>query len=263
MKTDLLQVGRMAYLNSAVFYRYLRAGPWELTDMPPRAMARAVQRGELQAGPLPVAEVFRMEHMLRELGGIGVAATGPATSVILFSRRPVEDIAGGRVGLTTESATSVRLVQILFREWWRVEPGEYVNTDEPNDALVLIGDTALQARDRLPGYPYRYDLGEEWYRHTGLPFVFATWVGRVDAPIGLTEEFESALHTALDRGRSRAAEIAAETSLFERDRARAASYIRHFTYRFGEDEYKGMSEFRERLESLRPGPELAMQMSRL
>ena len=67
--------------------------------MPPRAMASAVERGELQAGPLPVVEVFRLGDTVRPLGDIGVAATGPATSVLLFSRRPVERLAGGRVGL--------------------------------------------------------------------------------------------------------------------------------------------------------------------
>ena len=253
----------MPFLNSAVFYRYLPSGPWELTDMAPRAMAHAVERGELQAGPLPVVEVFHQEDTLRSLGGIGVAATGPATSVILFSRRPVEDIAGGRVGLTTESATSVRLVRILFRDWWRVEPEEYVDEDEPNDALVLIGDRAIRALTRLTGYPHRYDLGEEWHKLTGLPFVFAMWVARTDAPSGLTGEFQAALETALERGMARTDVIAAETSLFEGDQARAASYVRHFTYRLGEDEYRGMSEFRERLRSLRPGPELAIHAGRL
>ena len=263
MKTDLLRVGRMPFLNSTVFYRYLPAGPWVLTDMPPRAMARAVERGELQAGPLPVAEVFRLGDALRPLGGIGVAATGPATSVLLFSRRPVEDIAGGRVGLTSESATSVRLVRILFRDWWRIKPEEYVKNDEPNDALVLIGDRAIKALTRLAGYPHRYDLGEEWHKLTGLPFVFAMWVARTDAPGGLTGDFQAALDTALERGLARTNVIAAETSLFEGDQARAASYVRHFTYRLGEEEYRGMNEFRERLRSLRPGPELAIQAGRL
>ena len=258
MKTDLLRVGRMPYLNSAVFYRYLPAGPWELTDMPPRAMAQAVERGDLQAGPLPVAEVFRLGDMLRPLGGIGVAATGPATSVLLFSRRPVEDIAGGRVGLTSESATSVQLVRILFRDWWRIEPGEYVDTCDSNDALVLIGDKALEALKRLSGYPYRYDLGEEWYKLTGLSFVFATWVARTDAPPGLTDRFQAAIEAALEQGLARVDQIAAETPLFEQDAARAAQYVRHFTYRLGEYEYRGMREFRDRLESLNPGLELAV-----
>ncbi len=257
MKTDLLKVGRMPFLNSAVFYRYLPAGPWELTDLPPRAMACAVERGDLHAGPLPVAEVFRLGDTLRPLGGIGVAATGPATSVLLFSRRPVEDIAGGAVGLTSESATSVKLVRILFRDWWRIEPGEYVDTDDSNDAQVLIGDKALKARDRLPDYPYRYDLGEEWYKLTGLPFVFATWMARADAPPGLTGEFQAALESALERGLSRVDRIAAETPLFGQDAARAGQYVRHFTYRLGPEEFRGMSEFRDRLDSLRPGVGLA------
>ena len=78
----------MPYLNSAVFYQFLPEGPWQLTDMPPRAMAGAVERGDLQAGPLPVAEVFRLGNTLRPLGDIGVAATGPATSVLLLSQPP-------------------------------------------------------------------------------------------------------------------------------------------------------------------------------
>ena len=175
----------------------------------------------------------------------------------MFSQRPVEDIAGGRVGLTSESATSVQLVRILFRDWWRIEPGEYVDTDDSNDALVLIGDRALQALNRLSGYPCRYDLGEEWYKLTGLPFVFATWVARADAPPGLTGDFQVALEKALERGLAGVDQIAAETPLFGGHAARAAQYVRHFTYRLGEDEYRGLSEFRDRLESLRPGLELA------
>ena len=263
MKTDLLRVGRMPYLNSAVFYRYLPAGPWELTDMPPRAMASAVERGELQAGPLPVVEVFRLGDTLQPIGGLGVAATGPATSVLLFSRRPVERLAGSRVGLTSESATSVQLIRILFRDWWRVEPAEYVETDEPNDALLLIGDKALRARQRLSGYPYEYDLGEEWFKLTGLPFVFATWVARADSPRGLTDDFRAALETALKQGLSKVDEIAAETALFGQNAAHAASYIRHFTYRLGDEEIRGMGEFQERLKSLLPGIAAAKLASRL
>ena len=258
MKTDVLRVGRMPFLNSAVFYRYLSDGPWELTDMPPRAMARAVECGDLQAGPLPVAEVFRLGDTLRPLGSIGVAATGPATSVLLFSRHPVKEISGGRVGLTSDSATSVKLVRILFRDWWRLEPGEYVDTHESNDAMVLIGDRALKARNRLPDFPYRYDLGEEWYKLTGLPFVFATWVARADAPPGLTDDFHAALEEALERGLERIDQIASETALFGEDSARAAQYVRRFTYRLGHEEFRGKSEFRERLKSLRPGAELAV-----
>jgi chorismate dehydratase len=44
-----------------------------------------------------------------------------------------------------------------------------------SDGALLIGDPALLAD---PGSLRCYDLGEEWFRFTGLPFVFAVWAGR-------------------------------------------------------------------------------------
>ena len=47
-----------------------------------------------------------------------------------------------------------------------------------HDALLLTGNRALRQRRGVRGYPYRYDLGEEWREWTGLPFVFRRWVAR-------------------------------------------------------------------------------------
>jgi len=46
----------------------------------------------------------------------------------------------------------------------------------PADAVMLIGD-----RGMLPTsgrFEFEWDLGEEWWRWTGLPFVFAVWIAR-------------------------------------------------------------------------------------
>jgi chorismate dehydratase len=48
---------------------------------------------------------------------------------------------------------------------------------------VVIGDHALTLRTR---YPYVLDLGQAWKEWTGLPFVFAAWIGQpgvLDAPL--------------------------------------------------------------------------------
>src|SRR5439155_688265 len=50
----------------------------------------------------------------------------------------------------------------------------------PHDAVLVIGDAALVLKARQ-AYPHRYDLGEEWRRWTGLPFVFAVWAARREA----------------------------------------------------------------------------------
>jgi chorismate dehydratase len=51
----------------------------------------------------------------------------------------------------------------------------------PHDAVLVIGDAALHLAARS-GYPLRIDLGMEWKDWTGLPFVFAVWAARRDAP---------------------------------------------------------------------------------
>ena len=48
--------------------------------------------------------------------------------------------------------------------------------DTDADAVLLIGDRAMHS----PGgrFDVVWDLGDEWCRWTGLPFVFAMWVAR-------------------------------------------------------------------------------------
>src|ERR1035438_660532 len=50
---------------------------------------------------------------------------------------------------------------------------------EANDAALMIGDMAMRARGQ--GL-FVLDLAEEWHSWTGLPFVFALWLVRRDAP---------------------------------------------------------------------------------
>ncbi len=64
---------------------------------------------------------------------------------------------------------------------------------EVADAALLIGDPALDAR-RVGS---KLDLGEEWTRLTGLPFVYAVWAGPVGRVRGETVRL---LQQALDEG---------------------------------------------------------------
>ena len=55
-----IKVGRMPYLNSDVFYRALPEDAAELIALTPRAMANALREGDLDAGPMPLAEIIRL-----------------------------------------------------------------------------------------------------------------------------------------------------------------------------------------------------------
>jgi chorismate dehydratase len=59
----------------------------------------------------------------------------------------------------------------------------------------------------LPGFSYAFDLGQEWYDWTGLPFVYAVWAVREGADLG---NVAWALTEAKRRGLARAGRIAFE-----------------------------------------------------
>jgi len=105
----------------------------------------------------------------------------------LFSRRPVTDLGNHTVLLSAASRTSVALLELLCRDVWKIKPkfaearAEAQDLDAlaalPHEAVLVIGDAALSLAARRT-YAHRYDLGEEWKRWTGLPFVFAVWAAR-------------------------------------------------------------------------------------
>ena len=58
-----------------------------------------------------------------------------------------------------------------------------------NTAAVVIGDRALEQRKKST---YFYDLGEEWKKMTGLPFVFAAWISNKTLDPAWIRRFEDA-----------------------------------------------------------------------
>jgi chorismate dehydratase len=239
----------MTYLNSEVFYRKLPAGSCELVAMPPRAMAAAVERGELDAGPLPIAEVIRLGDQVRSLGDLGVASDGSANSVFLFSHRPVQELSGSNIAVTTHTATSIQLLRILFVDLWNVSEHRFVEMSDEHDAALVIGDPALKLA-ASGEYRYQYDLGSAWKTLTGLPFVFAEWVVRSDALSDVANEFESVLIDATKSGLGAIDEISrarADDSMSESD---VGKYVRNFSYFLGSYERSGQDEFTDRLGKL-------------
>jgi chorismate dehydratase len=93
--------------------------------------------------------------------------------------------------LSASSRTSVLLLELLCRHRWEIRPQFATARAEapdlatlsglPHEAVLVIGDAALHLSTQS-GYPVRRDLGEEWKQWTGLPFVFAVWAARRDAP---------------------------------------------------------------------------------
>ena len=70
--------------------------------------------------------------------------------------------------------------------------------------MLLIGDRAIGPTSG--GFQTVWDLGDEWHKWTGLPFVFAVWAAR---PTVNFERLGSRLNAARDAGLANLATIAA------------------------------------------------------
>jgi chorismate dehydratase len=118
---------------------------------------------------------------------------GEVASVCLFSEVPLHEIQ--TILLDYQSRTSVALLKVLIREYWKInivfkETCEnYQSKISGTTAGLVIGDRALQQRKISK---YIFDLGEEWKNFTGLPFVFAAWVSNKKLDDNFIEEFNNA-----------------------------------------------------------------------
>ena len=98
------------------------------------------------------------------------------------------------IGLTGESASSVRLLYLLlgWRHGFSAVPRLVARGRESNGYLV-IGDRALrwaqeyEQTGAVQGFTTAVDLAALWFDRFRLPFVFARWVVHREAPGGLEE----------------------------------------------------------------------------
>jgi chorismate dehydratase len=258
-----MRIGRIGYINCAPVYGAIDRGMVRLPHHAhivtgtPAELNELLVAGAIDVSVISAIEYARHSKELVLLPDLAISCDGPVRSVALFSKRPVRELDNHTVLLSASSRTSVALLTLLCRKVWNVAPSFAEARAEaqdlaalgtlPHEAVLVIGDAALQlAAQRL--YPHRYDLGDEWKRWTGLPFVFAVWAARRAAdPVAV-----NMCHTALLA--SRAWGLAHLGELAE-DAARATGvpfaacreYLGGLDYAFGAPHLAGLTDFFRRL----------------
>ena len=234
------RIGSVPYLNSV-----------PLTDgieerclfLPPSALAARLEDGSLDVALVSVTEAL-FRPGFRIVDDVAIASDGPVYSVFLAHREPLERLR--TVHLDPASCTSVNLLRILLAaRGWHPETRPLASYDRgamPDNAL-LIGNPAIEFA-RGPRDHQILDLGEEWRRLTGLPFVYAVWAVRESAvTAGLAQE----LRAAKTRGMGRLPHWVEARTEFDRDFRRA--YLGgHIRYGLGPREKAGLERFRQELE---------------
>ncbi len=197
----MIKISAVSYLNTKPFLHGLELSSVkdkiQLSLDTPAICAQKLMNNEADIGLVPVAVIPLLQHP-QIVSPFCIGAGGNVKTVCLFSNVPLEEI--NTVYLDYQSRTSVLLVQLLFKEFWKQHvtflPAfeGYEQSVKNNIAAVIIGDRAIAG---LGKYPYIYDLSDVWKQYTGLPFVFAAWVSNKQIDNDFLDEFNAALQIGL------------------------------------------------------------------
>jgi chorismate dehydratase len=245
-----MRVGRVPYLHAEPFYFDMARRGIELYEMVPSALVAAVEQGEIDAGPVPLADCFRLEERFQPVAGFCVAGVRQAGSIFLFSSLPISELGGATIGITDEASGAPRFLQILLRLKYGVQPKAFVPLHGSYDAFLLIGNEALRQRHGAPGFRHTYDLGAEWHAWTGLPYVFSRWMVRKDVAPKDMALLEDTLYVGLEEGVNALygrADPREDLLMLPRD---IVAYIQGLRYYIGHAEQRAIEQFRHYLNQL-------------
>lgn len=250
------RLGIVSYANVAPLH--YRLEPWgdeiEFVYGVPSELNRMLLAGEIDLTLISSIEFLRWRDRLTALPDFSIATLGPVYSVMLFHWRPVDELDGARIAVTTESATSVQLLRVLLEgrgidaELVPVAP-DLESMLREHDAALLIGDKALVEavnRRTVDGrQPLVSDLGEAWYRQTRLPFTFAVWASLKDNPPSRT--LVGKLREAREHGLGVLHEVACHESPIRSVSVPVMQrYLSNFRYYFELPDRDGLIEFGRR-----------------
>lgn len=200
--TGIYKISIVNYLNSAPFVLGIsRAADLNAEfslDHPAESAAKLLTgRTDIALAPVAVFPELKDGHILTDFC---IGTEGEVQTVRIFSAVPIEEVS--RLYLDYQSRTSVLLARILCRDFWKIRPEMipafpgFQKEINGSSAGLIIGDRAIRALDK---YPYQYDLGLEWRKHTGLPFVFAVWMSGRPVDGAWEADFSKALAYGLAR----------------------------------------------------------------
>ncbi|MFQ3574426.1 MAG: menaquinone biosynthesis protein [Thermodesulfovibrionales bacterium] len=193
-------------------YQYISGVPTQLNDL--------LMEGSIDLSPSSSIEFIKHKDIYDYIDGHSVSSFGQIGSIFLFSLEPIEDLNEKVINVTSHSATSVCLLNIIAREFYKINPiliSRQRPYEDEGNPFLLIGDEALIHFKHNKKYPYVYDLGQIWYDFTGLPFVFALWIVRRANIQGekrsLFKRFVESLNYARQKALKNMAEIAIYSDL--------------------------------------------------
>ncbi|OEU65916.1 MAG: hypothetical protein BA863_03250 [Desulfovibrio sp. S3730MH75] len=253
--TDVIKVGRMSFLNVLPIYYPLESklieNNFNFFYGPPAQLNKLMAEGLLHISSASSIEYLRHSEQYELIPNIAIGSCGPVQSVLLLSQKPIHELDGSKILVSSQTHTSAALLKILFSEHISIAPvyetgkaSELLASGQRPDALLAIGDEALNLRNHKD-YPYKLDLGEAWREWTGLPFIFGVWIVRKD--LAKKKEIIEAVRTLIQakewgqKNIDQMSEITSEKSILSPIEMK--SYFEGLVYNLEEKEIEGLKIF--------------------
>lgn len=190
---NTLCIGEIDYTNVWPVFHHFRDLIREeihISKQVPTGLNTAMANGEVHIGPISSFSYAEHVELYDLFPDLSVSCDGRVNSILLFHRKPLQDLQNSRVALPTTSATSVNLLKILLRKFYGIQPEYFYAKPDLNammkeaDAALLIGDDAIRANWRMKASSeemFVTDLGQCWKHWTGESMTYAVWAVRRDA----------------------------------------------------------------------------------
>ena len=261
-----LRIGEIPYANLfPIFYTLKKdydCSVYEFVEGVPSKLNKLLRDGAIDLSPSSSIEYLKNPSLYRIIEGHSISSRGPVGSILLFTSKFIDDLGGTVIHVSSQSETSIALLDIILRKFYNMECELRVSESPEKSgtaSFLLIGDDALkystqERRDSGVGERLVYDLGEIWYQKTGLPFVFALWIARAEIYEKngelldrFTKDLDSAKSTALKNLSGLAAHSPMTAFMLEKD---ILAYWNKLDYELTDEHKKGLELFRQYLKEL-------------
>lgn len=252
-KHRAIRIGRIDFTNVWPLFYYFPFSSFgselEVIQQVPSQLNRAMAKGEIDIGPISsFAYGENFEHYML-FPHMSVSAFGHVKSILLFHRKPLEELGKATIALPTTSATSVHLLKIILTKFYGLEPNYLYAAPELEpmmksaDAALLIGDHAIRASWEDNGYLVT-DLAQEWTRLTGQWMSFAVCAIRKQTVEQQPEKVQRIYEAFLESKRKSLADLKGLVEDAQALIGGTESYWQHYfstlSYEFGPKQQAGL-----------------------
>ncbi len=271
-----VRIGRIRYVNTLPFYYGLDQGAdGSVENGTPAAINVLMRSNRLDLAPISSLEYAMHPDHYYLMPGLCIGSCGFSGSVLLLSKRKIEELDGERIAVTTESLSARGMLKILFEEKYRHAPHFVESDSSPGDMLkevaacLVIGDAALFYRPKE--FLYKYDLAELWWKWTKLPFCFSVWAVRRKCFDDDPEIVKALWQRLVENTKANLSQLRAviqeglKFSMADERFAPVFSYLSNLKYDLDEEMQKGLEHFYELASRnhLFEGPAPALQFAKV